>query len=356
MRVLVNDIVAVPGSGGVFSVLTDFYDEVEKYNRTHDDVEWIFLLAGNYVKESSKIKVITLPEIKKSWIKRLEFELYNGKKLINSLNPDVYISLQNTMTLGVKAATKWTYLHQPLPYQKDIVFSIFKKNERKMWIYQHLVGTVINFTLRHGNSKVIVQTKWMKDAVIKKNIVSKDKVVILPPNNIKCDTSVSTSVPKQNEFFYPATGMPYKNHEILFKAVRELEQEGIRLNLTCTLNKNDLENLGLTAPKSVKLIGMVPRDKILKMYGKKVLIFPSLLETFGLPLLEARMANDYILAGKTRFCKEILDNYPNVAYFDPHDKYSIKQQIKKCVHDGIKLRPDDMVVQKPKSLISLVLS
>ncbi|MCP9614140.1 hypothetical protein [Levilactobacillus brevis] len=135
MRIVVNDIVAVPNSGGVYSILTDFYNEVLNYSKLHKDVEWIFLVSGKFLKETDNIKIICFPEIKKSHLKRLLFELLNGKKIINSLKPDVYLSLQNTMTLGVNAK-KWTYLHQPLPYQKEMKFSIFKRLERKMLFYK----------------------------------------------------------------------------------------------------------------------------------------------------------------------------------------------------------------------------
>lgn len=299
--------------------------------------------------------MITLPAIKKSWTRRLLFEIFTGRFFINRLRPDIYISLQNTMTLGVKASSRWTYLHQPLPYQTSLKFSLRKKPERRMWIYQKLVGKIINFTLRHGNSNVIVQTKWMKAAIVNRKIVADSKAFVLPPTNIAHNISIINKQPKSNDFFYPATGMPYKNHARLFEAVEKLEQKGINLNLTCTLSTDDVRSLNLKVPKSVKLVGMLPRNEILKMYGEKILVFPSLLETFGLPLLEARMANDYILAGETSFGCEILADYPNVKYFDPQNVTSIEKRIKECVENGVKIKPEKRLIKDKESLTTLIL-
>lgn len=330
IRIIVNDIVAVPGSGGIFSILTDFYDEVKYYNRAHKNIEWIFLLAGNYLKETDQIKIISKPDIKASWLKRLKFEVISGNKMINSLEPDIYISLQNTMTLGVNAAEKWTYVHQALPYTK-IRFSIFDKKERKMWVYKNIVGRVINYTLKHSNTKVIVQTSWMKNELLKRGVVKKDKIVVFPPQNIKIDKQMIASVPENNKFFFPATGMPYKNHKTLFKAVRMLEDKGLSFEVLCTLSQGDIASLKLKVPHSVKLVGILSREEVLKKYGTYILVFPSLLETFGLPLLEAKLTNDFIIAGDTKFGKEVLSGYANVLFFNPHSANDLMNRMESCI-------------------------
>lgn len=349
MKIIVNDIVAVPNSGGVFSVLTDFYKEVIEYNQVHHNVDWIFLLAGNYIEETSQIKVMTFPEIKNSWLKRLEFEFFTGRKLINELHADVYISLQNTMTMGVDIGQKWTYLHQPLPYQNEISFSVFKKLERKMWIYQHLVGAIINFTLKHSSTKIVVQTQWMKTALLNKKIANRNRIIVLPPNNIDVKSIVSVSKVDTSSFFYPATGMPYKNHQVLFEAVRQLEHLGFKFSVLCTLTDRDISALKLDVPNSVKLIGMVPRETVLDEYQKRILVFPSLLETFGLPLLEARLSNAYVLAGNTSFGREILDGYPNVDFFEPRSVRDLVLKMKSCLENDIQIKAVENNVNKKKS-------
>lgn len=146
MKIVVNDMAVVPNSGGVYTILQDFYQEIIDTNDTN---EWVFLLSGNYLAETNNIKIISIPSIKTNWIKRIFFELFYGKKIINKLQPDVYLSLQNTMTFGVKANKKIAYVHQPLSFQNDIKFSLFKKSERNLAIHQKFIGKFINFSLKY---------------------------------------------------------------------------------------------------------------------------------------------------------------------------------------------------------------
>ena len=141
MRIVVNDIAA--SEGGALSVLQDFYNEISKSSDS-DNIEWFFLLADkSFLQETNNIKIFEYPNIKKSWIKRIMFDFFYGRKIINSFKPDLYVSLQNTATLGIKAK-QVVYLHQPLPYQDEKRFSIFKNGEKKLAIYQTVIGFIFN--------------------------------------------------------------------------------------------------------------------------------------------------------------------------------------------------------------------
>jgi len=354
MRIVVNDIVAVPESGGVFSVLTDFYEEVLEYSKQHKDIEWVFLLSGPYIQETKNIRTIIIPKLKKSKIHRLVFELITGRKEINRLRPDIYLSLQNTMTVGVKAS-KWDYVHQPLSFQNDIRFSLFRKGEKNLWLHQEIIGRVINYTIKHTKTKVIVQTQWMKNAILERKLALQENIYVLPPNNVRVLSKYEKVTPKYNNFFYPATGMKYKNHEVLFEAVRKLEKANYEFDVICTLTSEDVAFLGLKTPRSVKLVGMIERSKVMSYYQERVLVFPSLLETFGLPLLEARLSGGYIIAGDTSFGNEILEDYPNYDVFDVHSASALAEKMKLCINGekNIVAAPQQRQTQRT-SLITLI--
>ena len=80
MRIVVNDIAA--SKGGALTVLRDFYNCVRE-NDTEN--EWIFLLGDNILEETDNIKIITLPEIKSSRIKKLIFDFFTGKNFVKKL-------------------------------------------------------------------------------------------------------------------------------------------------------------------------------------------------------------------------------------------------------------------------------
>jgi len=73
------------------------------------------------------------------------------------------------------------------------------------------------------------------------------------------------------------------------------------------------------------------------------------LETFGLPLLEARLSNAYILAGNTSFGREILDGYPNVDFFEPRSVRDLVLKMKSCLENDIQIKAVENNVNKKKS-------
>jgi len=66
------------------------------------------------------------------------------------------------------------------------------------------------------------------------------------------------------------------------------------------------------------------------MYTKSVLIFPSYIETFGLPILEAKLSRCPIVAADTAFAREILCRYKIVKFFNILD-YKYLAEILKVI-------------------------
>ncbi|MDK1725890.1 glycosyltransferase [Dellaglioa algida] len=341
MRIVVNDIAASKDSGGAFSILSDFYEDVKKNGNEH---EWVFLVAADYFEETDNIKVNSYPEIKKSWLKRLLFDFNYGKKIINQLEPDIYFSIQNTATLGVKAK-QYVYLHQALPYQINKNFSFFKKNEIKYAIYQKIIGKIFNFLIKKTKATIIVQTEWMKSALIKKNISDEKKVIVVAPmvNKISDSSFSDKKENEQKQFFYPAGKYIYKDHETLFNVFLKFNND---VKLILTLDKSDFKRD--IVPNNVNFVGKLTREEVFNYYGNSVLVFPSYIETYGMPLMEARKCSQIIFARNTLFSKEILDGYENAYFFNDGneleelinryiEKKIIRKEVKNKNYDEISL-------------------
>lgn len=54
-------------------------------------------------------------------------------------------------------------------------------------------------------------------------------------------------------------------------------------------------------------------------YKKAILLFQSELESYGLPLLEARLQKIPIIASNTEFSQEVLKEYKRVKFFPVND-------------------------------------
>jgi glycosyltransferase involved in cell wall biosynthesis len=98
----------------------------------------------------------------------------------------------------------------------------------------------------------------------------------------------------QDFVFYPANGWPHKNHETLVRAMARVARErpGLQLVLTgCPFDLLDrikpiLDEHGLH--RTVRHLGYVTRADVAGLHAAStMLVFPSLFEGFGLPLLEA---------------------------------------------------------------------
>lgn len=71
--------------------------------------------------------------------------------------------------------------------------------------------------------------------------------------------------------------------------------------------------------KRIHLIGVQPYERICEYYRScDALLFPSYIETFGLPLLEAAMTGMPIIAADLPYSREVLDGYEGVT-FVPYD-------------------------------------
>lgn len=319
MRIVVNDIAA--SSGGALSVLQEFYTVIRENDKEN---EYIFLLSEAYVEETDNIKVVLLPQIKQSKIRKIVFDLWTGKKFVNRLKPDVVFSLQNIITFGLKVP-QVVYVHQSLPFQTYKRFSFVKKTERGLALIQYGIGFMIKRSIKKAQ-RVIVQTNWMKQAIVKQVGVSEKKVYQIEPN-IKSILELQRTVKlNTKQFFYPTTEPVYKNNQLILEACELLKADGIsEYEVEMTLDK-----INTTLP-TIKTIGRISREAVWKKYTNSTLIFPSYIETYGMPLAEAKMLGTLILAADCNYAREVLEGYDNAYFFDYQNPGQLAELMKKVL-------------------------
>lgn len=321
MRIVVNDIAA--NSGGAMTILRDFYRCVCE---TDQENEWIFLLGDKYFEETDRVKILTFPQVKSSGLEKLKFDFFKGKKIIGQLCPDVVLSLQNIITFGLKVP-QITYVHQSIPFQSDKRFSFFNKREYKLAIYQYIIGSIIKRSIKKAD-RTIVQTAWMKEAVCRKCKIPEEKVSVIPPNVNDVSAYACDKVFDPTSFFYPTSAPIYKNNDCLFSAADILTSEGYQFTLTVTLSKEkEREN--------VSCVGRIPYAEVFEHYQGGTLVFPSYVESFGYPLVEARAMGTVILASDCSFSHELLDGYENAYFFDPFSPQQLANLMKDVLEGRI---------------------
>ncbi|HCB7440020.1 TPA: glycosyltransferase, partial [Escherichia coli] len=64
----------------------------------------------------------------------------------------------------------------------------------------------------------------------------------------------------------------------------------------------------------------------------KALLFPSRLETFGIPLIEAVKFNSNIIVSDLPYAHDVLDGYENVKYCNPDSPEDWSEAIKFAIN------------------------
>ena len=189
---------------------------------------------------------------------------------------------------------------------------------------------------QHNANKVLVQTPSMKALSCK--YVS-TPVIVAPfassPDLLIKQDSGGDEV-KKYDFIYVASGELHKNHRNLLDAWVELAKEGVFPNLCLTVSSSSFPQVAeLIARKKkeynlkIDNLGSVPADDVARMYcSTRTLIFPSILESFGLPLIEARNAGLKIVASELDYVRDLLD--PEET-FDPLSSVSIARAIRRLM-------------------------
>ncbi len=327
MRIVVNDIAA--SSGGARTMLESFYRYVREFDQDND---WVFLLGSDLLDESDRIRTVVLPKVKGNWLRRLAFDLISGRRLIRSLKPDVVFSLQNTYTYGVECP-QVVYVHQPLPFQQVKNFSLWRRDERRMAIYQHIIGAIIKQSIRRTDH-VIVQTRWMRDAILDQVGICEDRVESILPDLDDLSAHKFEGDLDTGAFFYPTASNIYKNNDCIYAACRLLREQGVggfSVMMTVTPPAHEPE---------VTAIGHVSREQVLATLARSTLIFPSYIETYGLPLAEARALGSLVLAADLPYAREVLDGYNNAYFFDPASPNQLAALMSKVIAGSIVRSPN----------------
>ncbi|MBU6461074.1 MAG: glycosyltransferase, partial [Proteobacteria bacterium] len=136
-------------------------------------------------------------------------------------------------------------------------------------------------------------------------------------------------------FFYPTFPRVFKNIENIRQAARLLLREGIthfEIRITLDGKKTRYEkwlSKQFSDIPQLKLIGFQIRNNVFKEYAEAdCLLFPSKLETWGLPLSEFKTFEKPILAANLPYAHETIGRYDQVKFFNPLNATELASSMK----------------------------
>jgi glycosyltransferase involved in cell wall biosynthesis len=177
---------------------------------------------------------------------------------------------------------------------------------------------------------IIAVSQYTKNDIVKLLKIKEDKIIVthegvdLPIAGEKSELGIT------KEFLlYVGSAYPHKNLEKLLQAFQNINKH-YQLVLVGKKNyfydrlKEEIKKLGLG--NRVVLTGYLDDKKLANLYKTaKLYVFPSLMEGFGLPPLEAQSYDLPVVSSSATCLPEILGD--SAVYFNPNDIDSISEKI-----------------------------
>lgn len=272
------------------------------------------------------INYIERPEIKKSWFRRILFEYVESKKIAEDINPDYWLAMHD-MSPRVGNVRQSVYCHNAMCFYSMSWKEMFY--EPKLILFSWLYGLFYRINI-HSNECVIVQQEWVRNEFFAKFNLNRI-VVAHPLHENKSNVLLKKSGVR---FFYPSFPRAFKNFETLLSAWEIIEKtDALDLHLTVTLNGNENRYSRHLVKKfqhlqSVDFVGIIPKSEMQEKYKNvDCVIFPSLLETWGLPLSEAKEHGLAIIAADLPYAHEAIGSYDAASFYSAKNANELAEKI-----------------------------
>ena len=236
--------------------------------------------------------------------------------------PDLIISLQNTGVRINKDIKQLIYYHQSIPLY-SYKWNFFKKNERILWFYKHIYLYFVKANI-YETTIFVTQFIWIKRKLEVAMKIQESKVKVISPtvDEISPEEIQRFNMQGMLNIFYPANSALYKNHIEIVNAFIYLKQGGLLGDYVVylTINAAEVPELFFLIKKHglekhFIFLGATEYHSTLRYYKScDLILFPSIMETFGLPLLEAALFGKKILVANLDYAREVLSGYSGAEY------------------------------------------
>ncbi len=316
--------------GGPLTILNDCLDYINDFSNRNPDYHFTLFVHKKILvntKKGARIKFIEFPKSRSSYLYRFYYEYFYFYRYSKRNKIDFWLSLHDISPILYKTKQA-VYCHNCAPFYKPAFSDIFY--QKRQLLFKYFYNLVYRINIK-SNSFIIVQQKWLKDKFIQLFDISSEKIIISNPlisenNHNKFNEKKLLNKPKEISFFYPSFPRKFKNFEIICEAVKILKSKTnkkfvVYLTIDGSENKysffvrkkfNEISN--------IKFTGIIPIKEVFNYYKiVDCLIFPSKLESWGLPISEFKQFDKPILASNLAYAKETVGDYSKVNFFDPDD-------------------------------------
>lgn len=246
------------------------------------------------------IEYIEMPWCIRSWGLRLWAEYVTMHRISKDIARRqggrkvwLWLSMHDT-TPRVEAQHREVYCHTSFP---------FLKLQWRDWVMNPkiplfcLLGRLVYRINAGRNDSIIVQQNWFADAMSGLLGVPRGKFRVIPPvTDVQAPSPQAGAQPSFRQdvpvFFFASTADCHKNFETLCMAAAGLEAEGKKFRVVLTVKGDEnryakwlFKHWGQV--KSIDFHGFMSKDELYGTYrNADCFVFPSRIETWGLPISE----------------------------------------------------------------------
>lgn len=334
--------------GGTLTILRDCLQYLSTLSK---DYRVVAIVHSRELCDFQGVEYIEMPNIIKGWSRRLWCEYVTMYQISQTLSPVyLWLSMHDT-TPRVIAERQAVYCQTSFPFlqwklrdlsfdYKIVLFALFTRFAYKLNIKQ--------------NKYLIVQAEWLRKGFSKMFGLSEDKFIVAPPRlQVIPDFKKHGADNDVYTFLYAATPDCHKNFEIVCKASQLLEKDlgkgkfKVIFTIDGTENKYShwlYKRWGNIS--SLEFKGLMDRVLLFDYYNRAdCLIFPSRVETWGLPISEFATFEKPMLLADLPYAHETAMGSKQSAFFDVQNANQLKEHMK-CILLGDKSFLKDVTVQK----------
>lgn len=294
--------------------------------------EWNIVVLANRrgLITDRRARVLAFPAVKNSYARRLLFEYRSCRRMAARLKPDLWVSLHD-VSPNVGRTPQVVYCHNPAPFLR--MKWRYAWMEPSLLLFRLFYSSLYRINLRR-NAAIIVQQQWIRD-VFRDWTGGYSRIIVAHPGLRDQQLPIrKAGRPFAGKFIYPALPRPFKNVEVIGEALRILEA-GSEWHSTITLTMSGDENRYAQSMarkfrdlKTLIFAGRMTRAEMECRYrDSDAVVFPSLLETWGLPLTEAVQFALPVIVADLPYASETLGSYDKVLYFKPADAHGLAQHL-----------------------------
>ncbi len=276
---------------------------------------------------SHKISIVEVVWAETS-IGRFLWGLKGISRRLSASRHDAFLGLNGIGSVP-SSCVSLLFIQQSLPFCKEALRRFPPTQRARMATIFRLTRRSARMALHIG-----VQTVAMRETVALAFGLPRDRISVFSPDcpdlsKVREDLSLGLLGMKNSlrpALFYVGSALPHKNLGVVLQALDRFSEEE-RPDFYVTLPPNASR---ICQHPSVKPLGHLDRSELFHAYSlSAAVIMPSLVETVGLPLLEAFSIGVPVIAADRPYAREICEDA--ALFFDPLSPEDLAARIRQIL-------------------------